>query len=67
MYAIRSYYVYRQAKLLILDEPTAVLTPQEVESLFDILRRLRSEGHSVIIITHHIAEVLDLTDSYNFV
>ncbi len=54
--------LYRQAKLLILDEPTAVLTPQEVESLFDILRRLRSEGHSVIIITHHIAEVLDLTD-----
>ena len=54
--------LYREAQLLILDEPTAVLTPQEVESLFDILGRLRSEGHSVIIITHHIAEVLSLTD-----
>ncbi len=54
--------LYRKAKLLILDEPTAVLTPQEVESLFDVLRRLRAERHSVIIITHHITEVLSLTD-----
>ncbi|NCC66490.1 MAG: ATP-binding cassette domain-containing protein, partial [Spirochaetia bacterium] len=45
-----------------LDEPTAVLTPQEVESLFTILRKLRNEGHSIIIITHHIDEVLELTD-----
>lgn len=54
--------LYRNAKLIILDEPTAVLTPQEVESLFIVLRRLREEGHSVIIITHHIDEVLAITD-----
>ncbi len=54
--------LYREAKLLILDEPTAVLTPQEVQSFFAILKRLRSEGHSVIIITHHIEEVLAITD-----
>ncbi len=54
--------LYRRANLLILDEPTAVLTPGEVESLFEVLRTLRSEGHSVIIITHHISEVLSLTD-----
>ncbi len=54
--------LYREAKLLILDEPTAVLTPQEVESLFDVLRKLKAEGHSVIIITHHIEEVMALTD-----
>jgi simple sugar transport system ATP-binding protein len=54
--------LYRNAKLLILDEPTAVLTPQETESFFAVLRRLRKEGHSVIIITHHIPEVLSITD-----
>lgn len=54
--------LYRKAQLLILDEPTAVLTPQEVGSLFKVLYRLREEGHSVIIITHHITEVLDHTD-----
>ncbi len=54
--------LYRNANLIILDEPTAVLTPQEVESFFVVLRRLREEGHSVIIITHHIAEVLAITD-----
>ena len=54
--------LYRNARLLILDEPTAVLAPQEVESLFSILKKLRSEGHSIIIITHHIEEVLQLTD-----
>ena len=54
--------LYRRANLLILDEPTAVLTPGEVESLFEVLRTLRAEGHSVIIITHHIGEVLSLTD-----
>ncbi|AEV27883.1 ATPase component of uncharacterized ABC-type transporter [Sphaerochaeta pleomorpha str. Grapes] len=55
--------LYRDAKLLILDEPTAVLTPQETESFFTVLRRLREDGHSVIIITHHIPEVLSITDS----
>jgi simple sugar transport system ATP-binding protein len=54
--------LYRDAKLLILDEPTAVLTPQETDSLFAILHRLRDEGHGIIIITHRIAEVLGHTD-----
>jgi simple sugar transport system ATP-binding protein len=54
--------LYRDAKLLILDEPTAVLTPLETEKFFTVLRRLRQEGHSVIIITHHILEVLSITD-----
>jgi simple sugar transport system ATP-binding protein len=54
--------LYRNAKLLILDEPTAVLTPQETDKLFGILRRLRDEGHGIIIITHRIAEVLGHTD-----
>jgi simple sugar transport system ATP-binding protein len=54
--------LYRDAKLLILDEPTAVLTPQETDSLFGVLRRLRDEGHGIIIITHRIAEVLGHTD-----
>ena len=54
--------LYRNANLLILDEPTAVLTPQEVESFFTVLKRLREEGNSVIIITHHIAEVMAITD-----
>ena len=44
--------IYRNAKILILDEPTAVLTPQEVEELFHILRRLKAAGTSIIIITH---------------
>jgi len=55
--------LYRDARLLILDEPTAVLTPQETESLFQVLRRLREEGHSVIIITHRIPEVMSITDT----
>ncbi len=54
--------LYRKARLLILDEPTAVLTPVETESLFGVLRRLRAEGHSVILITHRIPEVLAVTD-----
>jgi simple sugar transport system ATP-binding protein len=54
--------LYRDAKLLILDEPTAVLTPQDTDSLFGILRRLRDEGHGIIIITHRIAEVLGHSD-----
>ena len=54
--------LYRNADILILDEPTAVLTPQETEVLFDILRRMRDDGKSVIIITHKLHEVLALTD-----
>lgn len=54
--------LYRNAELLILDEPTAVLTPQETGRLFNVLEKLRQEGHSVIIITHRIPEVLAITD-----
>lgn len=54
--------LYRGADILILDEPTAVLTPQEIEKLFDILRRMRDDGKSIIIITHKMNEVLSLSD-----
>ncbi len=54
--------LYRNADILILDEPTAVLTPQETEVLFAVLRRMRDDGKSVIIITHKLHEVLALTD-----
>ena len=54
--------LYRGAKILILDEPTAVLTPQETERLFRILRNMREDGKAIIIITHKLAEVLSLSD-----
>jgi len=54
--------LYRQARILILDEPTAVLTPQEVEEFFRILRRMREQGKTVIIITHKLEEVLSISD-----
>ncbi len=54
--------LYRGADILILDEPTAVLTPQETEKLFTILRRMRDDGKSIIIITHKLHEVLSLSD-----
>ena len=54
--------LYRGADILILDEPTAVLTPQEIEKLFEILRRMRDDGKSIIIITHKMHEVLSLSD-----
>src|SRR4026209_2702844 len=54
--------LYRHARLLILDEPTAVLTPQEVEEFFSILRRMREQGKTVIIITHKLSEVLAISD-----
>src|ERR687886_2265516 len=54
--------LYRHARLLILDEPTAVLTPQEVEEFFAILRRMREQGKTVIIITHKLSEVLAISD-----
>jgi ABC-type uncharacterized transport system ATPase subunit len=50
------------AELLILDEPTAILAPSEVEGLFDVLRGLRAQGHAVVIITHKLCEVLELCD-----
>ncbi len=54
--------LYRGADILILDEPTAVLTPQETEKLFDVLRRMRDDGKSIIIITHKLHEVLSISD-----
>jgi general nucleoside transport system ATP-binding protein len=54
--------LYRQADILILDEPTAVLTPQEVEGLFKVLRSLVANGKSVIFITHKLKEVLAIAD-----
>lgn len=54
--------LYRGADILILDEPTAVLTPQETEKLFLVLRNMRAAGKSIIIITHKLNEVLEISD-----
>ena len=54
--------LYRGANILILDEPTAVLTPQEITKLFDILRNMKKEGCSIIIITHKMNEVMEISD-----
>ena len=54
--------LYYGAKIIILDEPTAVLTVQEIEKLFAVLRRMREEGHAIIIITHKLNEVLEISD-----
>jgi simple sugar transport system ATP-binding protein len=54
--------LYRNAELLILDEPTAVLSPQEVEEFFGILRRMKKQGKTIIIITHKLEEVLAISD-----
>jgi simple sugar transport system ATP-binding protein len=54
--------LYRHAQLLILDEPTAVLTPQEVEEFFAILRGMRAQGKTIVIITHKLSEVLAISD-----
>jgi len=55
--------LYRGADILILDEPTGVLTPQEADHLFRILRRLREEGKTVVLITHKLREILAVTDA----
>ncbi len=55
--------LYRDAQLLILDEPTAVLTPQEVEEFFAILRSMREQGKTIVIITHKLDEVLAISDN----
>ncbi|MBL8590064.1 MAG: ABC transporter ATP-binding protein [Methylobacteriaceae bacterium] len=52
----------RGARILILDEPTAVLTPAEADQLFDMLRSLRDEGKTVLLITHKLREIMDVTD-----
>ncbi len=54
--------LYRNAQLLILDEPTAVLTPQEVEEFFVVLRGMREQGKTIVIITHKLGEVLAISD-----
>ena len=54
--------LYYGAKVIILDEPTAVLTVQEIAKLFEVLRRMKAEGHSIIIITHKLNEVLEISD-----
>ena len=54
--------LYRGAKILILDEPTAVLTPQETDRLFAVLRNMRQDGNAIVIITHKLNEVLELAD-----
>ena len=54
--------LYYGAKIIILDEPTAVLTVQETKKLFDVLRRMKAEGHAIIIITHKLNEVMDISD-----
>ncbi|MBQ9436928.1 MAG: ATP-binding cassette domain-containing protein, partial [Lachnospiraceae bacterium] len=54
--------LYRGASILILDEPTAVLTPQETEKLFQVLRNMRDDGKAIVIITHKLQEVEELSD-----
>jgi len=55
--------LYRGAEILILDEPTAVLTPQEVDELFEIMRALKAQGKTIIFITHKLQEVMAVSDS----
>ncbi len=54
--------LYRGANILILDEPTAVLTPQETQKLFAVLRKMKEDGKAIVIITHKLHEVLDISD-----
>jgi simple sugar transport system ATP-binding protein len=54
--------IYRKAKILVLDEPTAVLTPQETREIFDVLRRLRAQGYGIVFISHKLYEVLEIAD-----
>lgn len=54
--------LYRDVELLILDEPTGVLTPSETEQFFDVLRTLKNEGYAVIIITHRMSEIMSISD-----
>ena len=54
--------LYRGAKILIMDEPTAVLTPQEIKKLFRVIRNMKELGCSVVIITHKLNEVMEISD-----
>jgi len=55
--------LYRDASILIFDEPTAVLTPQEISELLDIMRRLTQEGKSIVLITHKLKEIMEVADT----
>ncbi|WP_421849552.1 ABC transporter ATP-binding protein [Oricola sp.] len=57
--------LFRSAEVLILDEPTAVLTPQEVEEFFEIVRSLRKAGKAIVFITHKLHEILEISDRIN--
>jgi len=54
--------LYRDARILVLDEPTAVLTPQETDALFDVLRGLTKDGRTILLVTHKLREVMDVSD-----
>lgn len=54
--------LYRDVKLLILDEPTGVLTPKETEQFFSVLKKLKQEGYAIIIITHRMSEIMNISD-----
>lgn len=54
--------LYRNSRILVLDEPTAVLTPQETKEIFSVLRRLRTEGYAIVFISHKLYEVLEIAD-----
>lgn len=55
--------LYRKAEILILDEPTGVLTPQEADQLFEVLKALKNQGVTIILITHKLREIMDITDT----
>ncbi len=55
--------IYRKAKILVLDEPTAVLTPQETTEIFGVLRRLKADGYAIVFISHKLYEVLEIADT----
>src|SRR4029079_15575876 len=55
--------LYRGAKILILDEPTAVLSPPEIEELWTVLRGMRDRGETIVLITHKLDEVMDISDT----
>jgi simple sugar transport system ATP-binding protein len=56
--------LFRESRVLFLDEPTAVLAPQEIAELFEVLRALRNQGRTIVLITHKMNEVLDFCDTY---
>jgi general nucleoside transport system ATP-binding protein len=57
--------LFRKSKILFLDEPTAVLTPAEIDELFEVLRELKKQGRTIVLITHKLNEVLHICDTYS--